>query len=483
MTRAPRCFASWIAKLATPPAPPCTRIDSPAWSPSVSSRQVTAVRPVSATAAHSRWERASGFLATIDPGIATRSAYAPSRLASHTPNTASPTRRSFTPSPNALTTPEKSRPGTYGNLVIGAYRPARTCQSAAFTLAACTSTSTSPGAAMGSGTSPYCSTSGPPVCMENAAFIPPPIPRRPRSVPRWRDMGGRARRNERRPRSRSWAPCASRAAPAHLLIVVDPAISCGGHMVRMLRLLLSVSISAACVTPASAQWARVTAVPAKDVHSITANGDTLAATQDSVVYVSTNAGATWKRSALVAPNLNFVSTALVHNGRLYAGTDRSGVFVSDDLGSTWSGFSQGIAGLGALDIVNVMLFNGSLYAATVGGGAWTRSLGAGTWTHFGNQLEAFSAGNMQFITSGGSRLFATGGFNGTVFFRDPGQPDWTVSLLFNDHFAPGLAPLTAIWTGTRWVVASNIGIFHSTSGQEPWAFVDYGFISPILFSG
>ena len=29
ITSAPRCFAVWIAKLATPPAPPCTRIVSP----------------------------------------------------------------------------------------------------------------------------------------------------------------------------------------------------------------------------------------------------------------------------------------------------------------------------------------------------------------------------------------------------------------------------------------------------------------------
>ena len=33
-----------------------------------------------------------------------------------------------------------------------------------------------------------------------------------------------------------------------------------------------------------------------------------------------------------------------------------------------------------------------------------------------------------------------------VFFLDLGQPDWTLSLLFNDRFAPGLAGLTAIWT-------------------------------------
>src|SRR5262245_39900985 len=44
------------------------------------------------------------------------------------------------------------------------------------------STSTSPGSATGSGTSPYCSTSGPPCRMKKAAFIDPAA-RRPVRTP------------------------------------------------------------------------------------------------------------------------------------------------------------------------------------------------------------------------------------------------------------------------------------------------------------
>src|SRR5512142_274463 len=47
-------------------------------------------------------------------------------------------------------------------------------------------------------------------------------------------------------------------------------------------------------SPASAQWARVRDVPTQDVFTIWANGDTLAAGVDTAVYVSTDAGATWK---------------------------------------------------------------------------------------------------------------------------------------------------------------------------------------------
>jgi len=44
MTRAPICLASWIAKPATPPAPPCMRMVSPGFSLMVSSIDTSAVR-------------------------------------------------------------------------------------------------------------------------------------------------------------------------------------------------------------------------------------------------------------------------------------------------------------------------------------------------------------------------------------------------------------------------------------------------------
>ena len=74
MTRAPRCLASWIAKLATPPAPPWIRIVSPDFSFSESSIEHSAVSPVSAKAAASTCDIAAGFFATMAAVIAIFSA-------------------------------------------------------------------------------------------------------------------------------------------------------------------------------------------------------------------------------------------------------------------------------------------------------------------------------------------------------------------------------------------------------------------------
>ena len=182
-----------------------------------------------------------------------------------------------------------------------------------------------------------------------------------------------------------------------------------------------------------------------------------------------------------------VKDVKIRNGRLYAGTNRfdtpgQGVFVSDDLGDTWTAFNQGlVGGFGNTqnDITDLLIRGDSLYATTDGAGAWVRNLNSGGWHRYGDIFGPEQSNSMSGIAAGGSRLLACGGFNGTVSFVIR-APDWTLSLLFNDHLA-GLAALSAAWNGRAWVVGSNIGVFQSATGQEPWTFVDFG-LSPLFFA-
>ena len=237
----------------------------------------------------------------------------------------------------------------------------------------------------------------------------------------------------------------------------------------------------ALAAPASAQWTPVPEIVASDVFSVWSVGDTIVAGADSVAYVSTNAGATWKRSVKVANGVTIVFKVRMRNGRLYAGTRGQGVFVSDNLGDTWTAYNQGLVGLGAPFIMDLLFRGDSVYAATDGSGAWVRNLTSGIWTRYGDIFEPEESTDMTAIAAGGSRMLACGGGNGTVYFRDPGQSDWTLELLFNDHFAAGLAALSAAWNGRAWVVGSNIGVFHSASGQEPWTFEDFE-LRPLFFT-
>lgn len=249
-------------------------------------------------------------------------------------------------------------------------------------------------------------------------------------------------------------------------------------MITTLRPIVVAVLVLAGAAPAAAQWTPVAEVPVTSIFSVWVNGDTIAAGSDSLAHVSTDGGVTWKTSAKVAPGVTSVQAVRVHNGRLYAGTFGQGLFVSNDLGTTWQGFSQGLSGGIAnshLFISDFLVRGDSMFAATSGAGPYVRNLAAaGTWSHFGNVFEPNQASNMNAIAAGGSRLLASAGANGTVFFRDPGQPDWTLSWLNNVGIVPGLGALTAIWTGSRWVVGSNVGVFHSVLGQSPWTFSDVG---------
>lgn len=235
----------------------------------------------------------------------------------------------------------------------------------------------------------------------------------------------------------------------------------------------------AAAAPVRAQWARVTDLPATPVYSVWANGDTLAAGVDTAVYVSTNAGATWRRSARPVAAVAAIPALWFRNGRLYAGTFGQGAHVSDDLGRSWSPYNQGLVGGfqdSQLKLNDFQVRGDSLYAATSGAGVYVRGLrGPATWHPFGAAFEPNQASNVNDLALGGRRLLASAGANGMVFFQDPGDADWTVSNLDNVGIHAGLQAAGAAWTGAGWIVGTNRWLFTSTTGREPWTRVDPGF--------
>jgi hypothetical protein len=230
--------------------------------------------------------------------------------------------------------------------------------------------------------------------------------------------------------------------------------------------------AAAMASPAGAQPTRITALPASDVFSIRVVGDTIAAGMDTAVFVSTNAGVTWHMSTRPSRDAKLIDAIEIRNRRLYAGTFGTGVFVSDDLGATWQSFNEGLVGGfldSQLDVSDLEARGDSLVASTFGAGVYARNLaGAGVWQPFGAVFEPNQASNVNDLALGGTRLLACAGANGTTFHRDPGDADWTLSLLGNTGLRPGVTAQTSLFTGSRWVVGTNAGVFLSASGEEPW---------------
>jgi len=248
--------------------------------------------------------------------------------------------------------------------------------------------------------------------------------------------------------------------------------------------LLATILALVVAADASAQWTQVASIPSSDIFNVWANGDTITASAESTAFVSVNGGATWIPSTTIVSGALDIEGVRMRNGRLYAGTRGQGVFVSNDLGATWQDFNQGLVGGFAnsqLIIMDLLLRGDSLYAGTGGSGVWIRNLKSGTWSHYGTALEPAQAAFVEGIGASPTRLMSASGVNGDVYFRETGDPDWTISYLINNTVAAGLSAQSAIWSGHAWLISTNIGVFRSPTGQSPWVYTDFGLI-PTFFS-
>src|SRR5262249_21277413 len=95
--------------------------------------------------------------------------------------------------------------------------------------------------------------------------------------------------------------------------------------------------------------------------------------------------------------------------------------------------------------------------------------------------EPNQASNVTALGLGGTRLIASAGANGMVFVRDPGDLEWTISNLDNVGIHAGLSASNSVWTGTAWVVGTNLGTFRSSTGVEPWTRTPLG-IGPLSWA-
>jgi hypothetical protein len=204
-------------------------------------------------------------------------------------------------------------------------------------------------------------------------------------------------------------------------------------------------------------------------------GDTIVAGVDTALFVSTNAGVTWRRSSKPTPAVTLIGAVEIRNHRLFAGTFGQGSSSATTSGTTWQAFNQGLVGGAVRRAVRHLRLRSagdSIMVATAGSGVFVRRLSVvDTWHLFGDAFEPNQAANVSDLALGGPtnvRLFACAGINGQAFDRDPGAADWTVSTFRNGPLVPGLDAESALWTGTRWVVGTIGGVFRSPTGQDSW---------------
>jgi hypothetical protein len=245
----------------------------------------------------------------------------------------------------------------------------------------------------------------------------------------------------------------------------------------------SVLVLAALVAgPARAEFTRVTDLPPVRIFSLSATADTIVAGTDTSVFVSTDAGVSWRHSPRPAAGVFAITAVRMLGSKLYAGTFGQGVHVSNDLGASWQPFNDGLTGGfldSQLDVVDLLPRGNELFAATAGAGVYARTLSPlAPWHSFGAIFAPLQAENVNSLALGGTRLLALGGANGMVFRRDPAQTEWVESDLDNIGIHSALTGQNAVFNGASWLVGTNAGVFRSVAGQEPWTRTDLG-LGPI----
>lgn len=174
-------------------------------------------------------------------------------------------------------------------------------------------------------------------------------------------------------------------------------------------------------------WSEATGAPtASVVNGFAAHGnDLFAFTSNKGVYKSADGGVNWTaaNTGLTAKN---VFTMDVFNGKLFACT-LGGVFVSSDKGATWTASNSGIAN-GDLAGSFIWYMNNSMYFYTQGGGAYVSNNDGTSWSvwtkpvWFGlGLIESYRKNDHLYLET---RHFA-GGLKDSLYFSADEGKTWT----------------------------------------------------------
>ena len=220
---------------------------------------------------------------------------------------------------------------------------------------------------------------------------------------------------------------------------------------------------------ACAQWTRVIDIPeTRTVYALLVQHDTLYAATDSLLFIGVNGGSSWssKNSPVSAPDV--MSSLLKFGGNIMAGTYEHGIFRSTDEGSSWLPFSNGLSGLGSMDIGNILVRRDSLIAGTLGAAVFaTKTDFSQAWSPLGDSLASYQGDNVFNMLVIGNTVLAGAGGNDYMFRFTDDQPWWNPVPMDTPRrigaFVSGMASDSLIV-----VAGTSAGVYRSTDQGVSW---------------
>jgi len=171
------------------------------------------------------------------------------------------------------------------------------------------------------------------------------------------------------------------------------------------------------------QWQKVTELPAIPMPDISVQGDTIFAAGINKFYYSYDSGNSWDSTAVIDPELDYITDISIAAERMYVATGNMGIWSSTNSGQNWQEDNSGLSGLGALHIAGFAVRGDSLYAGTYGAGVFVKKISTNSsWSAYN---QGIPWGNIESLHNIDGRLFAGAGANGTVSQQAYPGHTWT----------------------------------------------------------
>jgi photosystem II stability/assembly factor-like uncharacterized protein len=164
----------------------------------------------------------------------------------------------------------------------------------------------------------------------------------------------------------------------------------------------------------------------------------------------------------------YIRDILNFNGELYLSTAGTGVYKSTDDGSSWIQINNGLTSQQAMDIYQVISYNGSLYAATTGG-IYKSTDDGNDWVKKSNGITIGPGALYEFTMSvvEYNGMLLTGAYNG-IYYSTDGAENWTLTNISGEGIeAKNFTLHNGILFAARESINSPIG-YKSFDGGMNW---------------
>jgi len=200
-----------------------------------------------------------------------------------------------------------------------------------------------------------------------------------------------------------------------------------------------------------AQWEQASngISTAMNIYSLTAIGSDIFARSDSGIYLSTNNGTSWTKTAL---NNKIVYSLATLGTVIYAGTGANGIYSSANNGANWTQTS-----LNNQTIYSLTINGNNIFAGASGNGVYLSTNNGTNWIQYN-----LSSHTVLSLAASGTNIFAGTSLFGVYRSTNNGT-NWTQTNLSNTSIK-SFAILGTYYFAGSYSLSNPTGIYRSTDG-------------------